>query len=45
MRRDALKDPATDADAARARLLVDQVLLLILLTYCIWPHETDKMKV
>jgi hypothetical protein len=27
MRRDAQKDPATDSDAARARLLVDQVLL------------------
>lgn len=26
MKRDAQKDPAKDADAARARLLVDQVL-------------------
>ena len=28
MKRDAQKDPAKDADAARARLLVDQVLFL-----------------
>jgi hypothetical protein len=28
MRKDAHKDPDKDSDAARARLLVDQVLLL-----------------
>lgn len=40
MKNDALKDPATDPDAARARLLLDQVVLHIFFSSCcICSHD------
>ena len=47
MRRDSQKDPSTDPDATRARLILDQVLLFcqyIFNPYYMLPHKIDKVK-